>query len=65
MRIVLNGEQHDVEATELQGVLLECGYQSEKLATALNGVFVHRESRAATRVSEGDRIEVVAPIEGG
>ena len=65
MRVTVNCEEREVTSRNLADVLLECDYHSEKLATALNGVFVHREARAAAQISEGDRIEVVAPIEGG
>ncbi len=49
----------------LDQVLVECGYENPSIATALNGTFVHRELRTETKLTEGDRIEVVAPIEGG
>ena len=36
-----------------------------KVATALNGEFVPARARAATPLKEGDRIEIVAPRQGG
>ncbi len=65
MRIVLNGEERDVSVDQLDQVLLECGYENPAIATAVNGTFVHRHLREETRLTEGDRVEVVAPIEGG
>jgi sulfur carrier protein len=35
------------------------------VATALNGDFVPAGLRAATPIRDGDRIEVVAPMQGG
>ena len=65
MRIELNGESVEVEATVLSDILEERGYRHERIATAVNGEIVHRQSRAETRLSEGDRLEVVAPVVGG
>ena len=36
-----------------------------KIATALNGRFVPAPARPGTPLTEGDRIEVVAPMQGG
>ena len=41
------------------------GYGGAKVATALNEGFVPEAARAATPLSEGDRIEVLAPMQGG
>ena len=65
MRIILNGQPREVVARTLEVVLVECGYRSPTIATALNGTFVHRHLRSETILSENDRIEVVSPIEGG
>jgi len=65
MRINLNGEAVEVETTRLSDILEECGYHGERIATAVNGEIVHRQSRAETRLDEGDRLEVLAPVVGG
>jgi sulfur carrier protein len=65
MQIVLNGKTRDVARDRLDGVLEELGYQGAKVATAVNGNFVARQARAATRLSDGDRVEVIAPLQGG
>ncbi len=65
MWITINGNPCEVENTVLARILEEAGYRSPHIATAVNGVFVHRQSRAEIMLSEGDRLEVVAPIEGG
>jgi sulfur carrier protein len=41
------------------------GYAEAVVATALNGEFVPKTARSATPLTEGDRIEVVAPMKGG
>jgi sulfur carrier protein len=65
MRIIVNGEAREVAARTLESLLVECGYHSPKIATALNSTFIHRHLRCETILSENDRVEVVSPIEGG
>jgi sulfur carrier protein len=65
MRILVNGAWRDTRAADLAAALEELGYGESVVATALNGEFVPTPSRAAVRLSEGDRIEVLAPMQGG
>ncbi|WP_299908285.1 sulfur carrier protein ThiS [uncultured Paracoccus sp.] len=64
MKITLNGEARATEASTLAKLLAEGGFGA-KVATARNGDFVPAALRAATPIAEGDRIEVVAPMQGG
>ncbi|WP_170525557.1 sulfur carrier protein ThiS [Ruegeria arenilitoris] len=64
MKIVLNGEPREVNAETLSGLLTECGF-SGRVATAVNEEFVPSSLRIAHKLSEGDRVEVVAPMQGG
>ena len=41
------------------------GFAGRKIATAVNGRFVAAAARPATKLADGDRIEVVAPMQGG
>ncbi|WP_426035570.1 sulfur carrier protein ThiS [Cypionkella sp. TWP1-2-1b2] len=65
MRIELNGSQHDISAATLAEALTELGYGAAALATALNGAFIAAPSRATTPLHDGDRVEVLAPMQGG
>jgi sulfur carrier protein len=65
MKIVLNGERVEVSSPNLQAALIELGYEKATVATALNGEFVSVKSRASVVIAEGDRLEVVAPMQGG
>lgn len=65
MRIVLNGKPCDVARARLDAVLEELGYQGDTVATAVNGAFVGRGVRGETALSEGDQLEVIAPMQGG
>jgi sulfur carrier protein len=65
MRIFVNGDQHDVEPRTLALALAELGYRGKKIATAVNGRFVAAARRPDTPLADGDKIEVVAPMQGG
>lgn len=65
MRLIVNGEDHHLDATTLADVLALLEYEGGWLATAVNGDLVHRDDRAAHRLCEGDRIEVLTPLQGG
>lgn len=64
MKIVLNGEARNVQALTLAEVLEECGY-SGRVATAVNEEFVPSSLRVGHKLQDGDRVEVVAPMQGG
>jgi sulfur carrier protein len=65
VRLVVNGELQDVPAATLADALQSLDLAEAKVATALNGEFVPARARAATLVKDGDRIEIVAPRQGG
>lgn len=64
MNITLNGEARRTKTTTLAALLVEQGFDGS-IATARNGDFVPRTMRAETMLHEGDRIEVVSPMQGG
>lgn len=65
MKIVLNGEAVDIHATNLSDALIELGYKDAAVATALNEDFVPATLRDQTELKDGDRLEVLAPMQGG
>jgi len=65
MRIEVNGEHREVAGQTLAEVLAELGWAGARIATALNGAFVSKGARAETPLKEGDRLEVLAPMQGG
>jgi sulfur carrier protein len=64
-RLVVNGVEREVAAVTLAAALRALDYTDAVVATALNGEFVPARKRAETILSEGDRIEIVAPRQGG
>ena len=65
MKIIINGENTEVQATALDQLLVELGYGDSRVATAVNGVFVAQGHRADCILSDADRLEVVTPRQGG
>ena len=65
MKILVNGAWRDTGAVDLAAALHEMGYGEAVVATALNGEFVPAGLRPAARLTDGDRIEVLAPMQGG
>ena len=65
MRILVNGASREIGAADLSAALEELGYGGAVVATAVNGEFVPAPSRPAARLAEGDRLEVLAPMQGG
>jgi sulfur carrier protein len=63
--VLVNGERTEIGAASLAELVARLGHAPEAVATALNGDFVPRQARAGTPVRAGDRIEIVAPRQGG
>jgi sulfur carrier protein len=63
--ILLNGERIETKARTLAELVAGQGFAATGVATAINGDFVPREARAATQLAGGDRVEIVAPRQGG
>ena len=65
MQITVNGEIRDTQAQTLEELCADLGYGEMKVATALNGEFVPALRRPGTHISPDDRVEIVAPRQGG
>jgi sulfur carrier protein len=65
MKILVNGDWRDTHAGELEAALRELGYADGVVTTAVNGEFVAATARGRTALADGDRIEVLAPMQGG
>ncbi|MFA3920017.1 sulfur carrier protein ThiS [Ruegeria hyattellae] len=64
MKIIINGERREVSAITLSDLLTECGY-SGRVATAVNEIFVASSARIGHALADGDRVEILAPMQGG
>lgn len=66
MEIHLNGEARDVDAAlDLAQLVEALSLPSKRIAVELNGDVVCRADWSQTRVSDGDKIEVVHFVGGG
>jgi sulfur carrier protein len=65
MKITVNGKPRVVSGRFLPDLLDELGYAGAIVATAVNHEFVPARVRAERALQEGDRLEVVAPMQGG
>ena len=65
MRVEVNGEGRDLRAATVAEALAELGWAEARVATALNGDFLPAAARADTALRNGDRLEVLAPMQGG
>jgi sulfur carrier protein len=65
VRVIVNGEATDTAARTLAELIASLGFAEGSVATARNGDFVPRGARANTCLGAGDKIEIVAPRQGG
>lgn len=65
MKIQVNGELREIHGGTLQKLLNELRFDGAKVATAVNGEFVPAVARADHPIADGDRVEILAPMQGG
>ncbi|MER9372030.1 sulfur carrier protein ThiS [Mesorhizobium sp. M0491] len=65
MKLIVNGEAHEVATTTLAELLAALDYEGDWLATAVNSDLVHKANRAEFQLNDGDRIEILSPMQGG
>lgn len=65
IELQVNGEYKQCQSNTLSDVLLELGYTSTAIATALNGNFIAQTKRKQTSINSGDKLEILAPMQGG
>ncbi len=64
--IHVNSEAKQIDnSSSIAEALTAWGYQSEKIALAINGEFVPRTEYNDHYFQAGDQVDVVAPIQGG
>ena len=65
MKIIVNGEALENSAVTLAALLDGLGKSEAKVATSVNETFVPKAQRASLTLQDGDRVEIVAPRQGG
>ena len=62
--LIVNGELQNLDVKTVAELVEQLGF-SGSFATAVNETFVPQSQRSQTPLSDGDRVEVLAPMEGG
>ncbi|MGH1377160.1 MAG: sulfur carrier protein ThiS [Alphaproteobacteria bacterium] len=66
MNIILNGNALTLDKTiNIHDFLSHEGYDGKLVAVALNGVFVPKSNYSEQLINENDKVEIVAPMQGG
>ena len=65
MMLTVNGQSLETGAMTLAGLMTELGYEGDWYATALNSDVVPDAERATARLRDGDRVEILSPMQGG
>ena len=65
MRVIVNGEHREVEASHVDALLSELDYESTHCAIAVNFDVVPKSAWAQTALKSGDEIEIITPRQGG
>lgn len=66
MKLTINGEILEAAtATTLAALIADLDYEGDWLATAVNGELVPQAERSEHRLTDGDRIEILSPMQGG
>lgn len=65
MKLIINGEPKELSPGTLADLLTALDYEGDWLATAVNGDLVPRAEREKITLNDGDRIEILAPKQGG
>ena len=65
VKILLNGEEKEVAASNLTALIEEIGLDGRKIAVEKNLEIVPRSTYLATQIANGDRLDIVHFVGGG
>jgi len=66
MKLQINGEERSFsDGLTLAAVVEQLGVKADRVAIELNKIIVRREAWAATKLRDGDRLEIVHFVGGG
>jgi sulfur carrier protein len=65
VRVIVNGEQREVNASSVAALLAELDYEGNHFAIAINYDVVPKSRWAHTEINTGDEIEIITPRQGG
>ena len=65
MRVTINGEAREINASSVDALLRELEYEGTHFAIALNSDVLPKSRWAETPIKSGDEIEIITPRQGG
>jgi thiamine biosynthesis protein ThiS len=65
MKLVVNGEERATEVGTLAELVRELALEGKPIAVELNRSVVPKDRYGATRLGDGDRLEIVTLVGGG
>lgn len=65
MNLIINGERQEFPAQTLSVLVDQLGMKSDRVAIELNREIVPRDRWGETRLTDGDRLEIVHFVGGG
>ncbi|MBZ5654985.1 MAG: sulfur carrier protein ThiS [Acidobacteriia bacterium] len=65
MNLIINGESRVLPADTLSALVDQLGMKSDRVAIELNREIVPRDQWLQTRLTDGDRLEIVHFVGGG
>jgi len=65
MKLVLNGKDREVNATQVEELVAELGLPLAAALVEHNGTALLRSEWSATTLRDGDRLEIIRMVAGG
>jgi thiamine biosynthesis protein ThiS len=65
MKLVLNGQDREVQATQVEELVAELGLPLAAALVEHNGTALLRSEWAQTNLQNGDRLEIIRMVAGG
>ena len=65
MKLVLNGKDREVDATQVENLVAELGLPLAAALVEHNGTALLRSEWATTKLQPGDRLEIIRMVAGG
>lgn len=64
--ITVNGQRQEINLPcSVADFVASCGFKTTQTVVELNGKVLPRDSMAAVKLQNGDRVELVIPVAGG
>ena len=65
MKLVLNGSEREIKATQVEQLVAELGLPLAAALVEHNGTALLRSEWTATKLHDGDRLEIIRMVAGG